>query len=93
MLAISKIDMIIWELEGACEAEHSVSQESITALIASCGRAHTEIMRLQKALTLIASGGEGQFQWSMTKAEVLAHNTISKLEALPDVKKGSDDGN
>jgi len=54
MLAISKIDMIIWELEGACEVEHSVSQESIDALVGSCGRAHTEITRLQKALTEIS---------------------------------------
>jgi len=90
MLAISKIDTMIWELEGACEVDHSVSQESITALVASCGRAHTEIMRLQKALTLIASGGEGQFQWSMTKAEVLARDTISELEPILYVQKQKD---
>lgn len=30
-----------------------------------------------EALEIIASGGEGQFQWSMTKAEALARKVIS----------------
>lgn len=37
---------------------------------------------IEEALQTIASGGEGQFQWSMTKAESRASNALSALPAL-----------
>lgn len=41
---------------------------------------------MYEALKIIASGGKGQFQWSMTKAEALARDTISKLETQLNVQ-------
>ncbi len=46
MTDISTTDALIWELEGACE----VDNPTVESLVATCGRAHTEILRLQKAL-------------------------------------------
>jgi len=43
---------------------------------------------MYEALKIIGSGGEGHYRWSMTKAEALARDVISKLEVSPDVKKG-----
>jgi len=37
---------------------------------------------MYEALKVIASGGEGQYQWSITKIEALAREAISKLEDL-----------
>lgn len=37
---------------------------------------------MYEALKIIASGGKNQYQWSMTKVEALARDTISELERL-----------
>lgn len=45
---------ILWELEGACEFTLAPTEDNIEKLASSCGRAHTDINRMRKALEEMA---------------------------------------
>lgn len=77
---------ILHELEGACEYTLEPTKDNITALVASCGRAHSDITRLRAVFQELAEYCQHEYENQRLKCEemkrllTLASDVIAKSE-------------